>query len=124
MVMGHRGAALVAPEETVASWAIGGESGAGWLECDASLTGDLELVCRHSTCDLATTTDLVANHPELNAKCNIPFVPGSGKAARCCTFDFTSAELKTLCAEMDAERNIDPFADSPERGDVWGVDAV
>lgn len=102
-VIGHRGAPLVAPEETEASWAVGAESGAGYLECDVSVTSDLDFVCRHGTCDLHTTTDLIANHPNLNAKCTRPFVPGSGVAPICCTYDFTVAELEQLCAVMDAE---------------------
>lgn len=61
--IGHRGAALVAPEETIASFEVARQSGASWVECDASATRDLDLVCRHGTCDLATTTDIVANHP-------------------------------------------------------------
>lgn len=104
-VIGHRGAPLVAPEETVASWEIAAASGAGYLECDASVTGDLDLVCRHSNCDLDFTTDLVQNHPELNSKCSVPFVPGSGKQATCCTFDFTTEELGRLCAIMESSFN-------------------
>lgn len=103
--IGHRGAALVAPEETIASWQIGAESGAGYLECDVAVTGDLDLVCRHGSCDLAFTTDLVTHHPELNAKCSKPFRPGSGEEAVCCTYDFTRAELSSLCAKMESVVN-------------------
>ncbi|CAE8642701.1 unnamed protein product [Polarella glacialis] len=103
--IGHRGAPLVAPEESLASWQIGARSGAGYLECDASVTKDLELTCRHSNCDLDSTTDLVTNHPDLNAKCRVPFVPGSGMPATCCTFDFTMKELSRLCAIMENEVN-------------------
>ncbi len=103
--IGHRGAALVAPEETIASFEIAAQSGASWVECDASITSDLTFVCRHGTCDLATTTDIVANHPELHARCTTPFVPGSGVEAKCCTYDFTAAELSQLCSVMDATVN-------------------
>ncbi len=103
--IGHRGAALVAPEETIASFEIAAQSGASWVECDASITRDLVFVCRHGTCDLATTTDIVANHPELHARCTAPFVPGSGVGAKCCTYDFTAAELAQLCSVMDATVN-------------------
>jgi hypothetical protein len=79
---GHRGAALVAPEETLASFEVAAQSGAGFVECDASVTRDLQFVCRHGSCDLHTTTDIVANHPALHARCSRPFVPGSGVRPR------------------------------------------
>ena len=104
---GHRGAALVAPEETLASFEVAAQSGAAFVECDASVTRDLQLVCRHGTCDLATTTDIVANHPELHARCTSPFVPGSGTRATCCTYDFDLAELSELCSVMDGITNAD-----------------
>jgi len=103
--LGHRGAPLVAPEETVASWEIGAASGAGWLECDASITGSMDFVCRHGTCDLAFTTDIVTNHPELHKKCTKPWTPGSGEPAVCCTYDFTLEELSNLCATMESKQN-------------------
>lgn len=103
--IGHRGAALVAPEETIPSWQIGAASGAGYLECDVSVTKDLDFTCRHSNCDLQFTTDLIENHPDLNAKCSKPWVPGSGEEATCCTFDFTMKELSRLCSKMDSVIN-------------------
>ena len=110
-VYAHRGAPLVAPEETEASWAIGVRSGAGLLECDASLTRDGHLICRHSTCDLATTTDVVANHPAMLSRCSRPWqaarpAAGAAPATRaevaCCTYDFTLSELSVLCAAMES----------------------
>ncbi len=103
--IGHRGGGtLQFPEHTVESNLAGARMGAGILECDGAFTKDLQLVCRHSQCDLHTTTNVVAI-PELNAKCTQPFVPGNGTApasAKCCTADFTLAELRTLCAKMDS----------------------
>merc|ERR1712046_197443 len=58
-----------------------------------------------SNCDLDFTTDLIENHPDLNAKCRVPFVPGSGVHATCCTFDFTMEELARLCAKMESVAN-------------------
>ncbi|KAK4130496.1 PLC-like phosphodiesterase [Trichocladium antarcticum] len=86
--------------------------GAGIQECDVTFTKDKELVCRHSQCDLHTTTNVVSI-PELNAKCTVPFKPaanGSKAATKCCTSDFTLAEIKTLCAKMDSS---DPTATTP-----------
>lgn len=88
--------------------------GAGIQECDVAFTKDLELVCRHSQCDLHTTTNVVTI-PELNAKCTVPFQPASADGskhatAKCCTSDFTMAELRQLCAKMDGS---DPEATTP-----------
>jgi len=47
--------------------------GAGILECDVTFTKDLELVCRHSQCDLHTTTNILTT--PLAAKCSVPFSP-------------------------------------------------
>lgn len=72
-------------------------------ECDATFTADRELVCRHSQCDLHTTTNVVAT--ELGAKCTQPFKPATANStasAKCCTSDFTLAEILSLCGKMDS----------------------
>src|SRR5262245_56632501 len=46
--IGHRGAALMFPEHTRESYMAAARIGAGIIECDVSVTKDLELVCRHS----------------------------------------------------------------------------
>lgn len=94
------------PEHTIESYEAAIWMGAGIVECDVTFTSDTELVCRHDQCDLHTTTDVVAR-PELNAKCTTPFVEGSDVAPRCCTSDFTLAEIKTLCAKMDSSGTIE-----------------
>ena len=71
--------------------------GAGILECDVTFTKDQELVCRHSQCDLHTTTNILAI-PELAAKCTHAFTPADPAAekeasAKCCTSDLTLAEF-------------------------------
>ncbi|KAI8607212.1 PLC-like phosphodiesterase, partial [Chytriomyces sp. MP71] len=101
--IGHRGAALVAPEETIRSWQIAVDSGAAIVECDASVTKDLDFMCRHGTCDLQFTTDILTR-PDMVAKCSQPFAPaGNGTRASvlCCTFDFTVEEMGKLCATME-----------------------
>jgi len=77
--------------------------GAGIVECDVTFTKDMELVCRHSQCDLHTTTDIVTR-PELNAKCTTPWAPGV--SPQCCTSDFTLEELMTVCAKMDSSNDV------------------
>ena len=114
--IGHRGGGtLQIPEHTRQSFEAGARMGAGILECDVTFTKDQELVCRHSQCDLHTTTNVLAI-PELAAKCRVPFTPydsitGKAASATCCTSDFTLAEFKSLCGKMDASN---PKARTPE----------
>jgi glycerophosphoryl diester phosphodiesterase len=79
------------------------------VECDVTFTKDKELVCRHSQCDLHTTTNILAT--PLGAKCSQPFQPAqydtngsliTPASAMCCTSDITVAEFKTLRGKMDA----------------------
>ncbi len=104
--IGHRGAPLQFPEHTRESYQAAARMGAGIIECDVTFTNDRELVCRHSQCDLHTTTDILTR-PELAAKCRQPFTPadpftGKPASAMCCTSDITLAEFKSLCGKMDA----------------------
>lgn len=102
----HRGAPLQFPEHTREGVMAAYRMGAGIIECDVAFTKDRQLVCRHSQCDLHTTTDILAR-PELAAKCSTGFVPadpasGRKASAQCCTSDLTLAEFKSLNAKMDA----------------------
>ena len=109
--IGHRGAALQFPEHTKESYVAAAGMGAGIIECDVTFTKDRELVCRHSQCDLHTTTNILAI-PKLAAKCTEPFSaaeidPDTGElikpaSAKCCTSDITLNEFKSLCGKMDA----------------------
>ncbi|ATY59100.1 glycerophosphoryl diester phosphodiesterase family protein [Cordyceps militaris CM01] len=102
--IGHRGGGtLLIPEESRESILAGARMGAGIQECDVTFTKDRGLVCRHSQCDLHTTTNIVTV-PELNAKCKTPFRPaanGTAAKAECCTSDITIAEYQSLCSKMD-----------------------
>jgi glycerophosphoryl diester phosphodiesterase len=109
--IGHRGAPLQFPEHTKESYVAAARMGAGILECDVTFTQDMELVCRHSQCDLHTTTNILAI-PELAEKCSVPFIPAeidpvTGEvlkpaSAQCCTSDITLAEFRMLTGKMDA----------------------
>lgn len=104
--IGHRGAPLQFPEHTKESYIAAAEMGAGIIECDVTFTQDKELVCRHSQCDLHTTTNILGI-PKLAAKCSVPFSPadpisGTPASAKCCTSDITLNEFKSLCGTMDA----------------------
>ncbi|NNG03410.1 MAG: glycerophosphodiester phosphodiesterase, partial [Inquilinus sp.] len=95
---------------TKESYVAAARMGAGIVECDVTFTKDRELVCRHSQCDLHTTTDILAI-PELAATCRQPFTPadpasGTEAGAECCTSDLTLAEFRRLSGKMDAaDRN-------------------
>lgn len=118
--IGHRGAALQFPEHTRESYLAASRMGAGIIECDVTFTADRELVCRHSQCDLHTTTNILAI-PELAAKCSQPFTPAvldpeTGEvveraSAQCCTSDITLEEFQMLTGKMDAS---DPAAQTVE----------
>jgi glycerophosphoryl diester phosphodiesterase len=117
--IGHRGAGLQFPEHTKESYEAAARMGAGILECDVTFTSDRELVCRHSQCDLHTTTDILLR-PELAAKCSQQFTPAvydaegnlvTPASARCCTSDITLEEFKSLCGKMDASN---PYATTVE----------
>jgi glycerophosphoryl diester phosphodiesterase len=104
--IGHRGAPLQFPEHSRESYLAAARMGAGVIECDVTFTKDRQLVCRHSQCDLHTTTNILSV-PALAAKCSQPFTPadpatGKKATAKCCTSDITLAEFKTLSAKMDA----------------------
>jgi glycerophosphoryl diester phosphodiesterase len=91
------------PEHTLESYSAALMMGAGIVECDVTFTKDLQLVCRHSQCDLHTTTNVVSI-PEMNEKCTTPWA--QGVTPSCCASDFTLEELKTLCAKMDSSGSV------------------
>lgn len=108
--IGHRGAPMQFPEHTKESYVAAAQMGAGILECDVTFTKDRELVCRHSQCDLHTTTNILAV-PELAAKCSVPFTPAvlndngnvvTEAKAQCCTSDITLNEFRQLQGKMDS----------------------
>ena len=113
--VGHRGAALQFPEHSRESYMAAARMGAGVIECDVTFTKDRQLVCRHSQCDLHTTTNILSV-PALASKCSQGFGPadpatGKKASAKCCTSDITLAEFKQLTAKMDG---FNPDARTPE----------
>ncbi|WDE06837.1 glycerophosphodiester phosphodiesterase [Thalassomonas viridans] len=104
--IGHRGAAMQYPEHTKESYIAAARMGAGIVECDVTFTKDQQLVCRHSQCDLHTTTNILAM-PEIAASCSTPFIGADVEnnvpaRAKCCTSDITLAQFKQLKGKMDA----------------------
>ena len=113
--IGHRGAPLQFPEHTRESYEAAARMGAGTIECDVTFTSDLALVCRHSQCDLHTTTNIL-EIPNLAAKCSVPFMPADPRTgvqaqAKCCTSDITLEEFRSLRGRMDTH---DPWAETIE----------
>ncbi len=77
--------------------------GAGILECDVTVTKDLELVCHHAQNDLHTTTNTLAT--PLASTCVAPFIAAScdtGASAECRTSEITLDECRTRTPKMDA----------------------
>lgn len=129
--IGHRGAAMQFPEHTRESFEAAARMGAGILECDVTFTQDKELVCRHSQCDLHTTTNILATN--LANKCSEAFTPAiidpntgdviAPASAKCCTSDITLAEYKTLQGKMDgANRNATTVEDYLQGTANWRTD--
>lgn len=125
--IGHRGAALQFPEHSKESYLAAARMGAGIIECDVTFTKDRQLVCRHSQCDLHTTTNILSV-PDLAAKCTQPFAPadpanGKKASAKCCTSDITLAEYRTLIAKMDGFNSDAKTAEEYQNGTPrWRTD--
>ncbi len=104
--IGHRGAPMQFPEHTKESYEAAAKMGAGIVECDVTFTKDKALVCRHSQCDLHTTTNILET--SLAQQCSVPPEFNSeGQLVNaaditCCTTDITVDEFKTLQGKMDA----------------------
>lgn len=95
LVIGHRGAAGLRPEHTLASYARAIADGADFIEPDLVMTRDGVLVARHEN-EIGSTTD-VAAHPEFAARRITKAVDGESVEGWF-SEDFTLAELKTLRA--------------------------
>jgi len=89
LIIAHRGARAYRPEHSLASYELGIEQGADYVEPDIVSTKDNELVCRHDDY-LGDTTD-VKSHPEFAGRWNAS--------------QLTLAEIKTLrCIEAEPQR--------------------
>jgi glycerophosphoryl diester phosphodiesterase len=101
--------------------------GAGILECDVTFTKDRELVCRHSQCDLHTTTNILAT--PLAEKCSVPpqfDAEGNlinASEINCCTSDISLSEFKSLEGKMDAaNRNATSIEEYMNATATWRTD--
>ncbi len=100
--IGHRGAPLGIAEHTREGYLAAADQGAGAIECDVTFTKDRELVCRHSQCDLHSSTNILDT--ALAGQCRVP--PDFSSATpfsnvECCTTDITLSEFKSLRGKRD-----------------------
>lgn len=109
----HRGAPLNFPEHTREGYLAAAGSGAGIIECDVTFTKDGELVCRHSQCDLHSSTNILQT--PLAEKCSMPPDMSSSTPfsdVKCCTSDITVSEFKSLEGRFDkADKKAKTLAD-------------
>jgi len=98
----HRGAPLGFPEHTKEGYNAAAKMGAGIIECDVTFTRDKTLVCRHSQCDLASTTNILET--PLAEKCSVPPDYSSStpfSEVMCCTSDLLVDEFLSLRGKTD-----------------------
>jgi glycerophosphoryl diester phosphodiesterase len=95
LVIAHRGASGHRPEHTLASYELGIELGADFIESDLVITKDGVLIARHEN-DISETTD-VADRSEFAGRRTTRRIDGV-EVTGWFSEDFTLAEIKTLRA--------------------------
>jgi glycerophosphoryl diester phosphodiesterase len=96
LVLAHRGANRLAPENTVPAFARAVELGADGVELDIHPTIDDALVVRH---DAATPTGLLAEMTLADVRAALPGVPTLGEALDACSGRLVNVEIKYLPSE-------------------------
>ncbi|KHK00469.1 glycerophosphodiester phosphodiesterase [Desulfovibrio sp. TomC] len=94
IIIGHRGACGHRPEHTLASYELGIDLGADFIEPDLVATKDGILIARHEN-DISGTTDVATKFPDRKTQKSIDGREIEGFF----TEDFTLAEIKTLRAK-------------------------
>ena len=103
-IIGHRGAAGLAPENTLKAFRIGCENGADLVECDIHLNKDKELVVIHDN-TLERTTNGKGWVRDFTLKELQSFDAGQGEKISTLTevFDLVSSYKKKLVIEIKGE---------------------
>jgi glycerophosphoryl diester phosphodiesterase len=91
LVLAHRGANRLAPENTLAAFARAGELGADGVELDIHATVDDELVVRH---DAATPAGPLAEMTSAEVREALPEVPTLASALDVCAGLLVNVEIK------------------------------
>ena len=103
LVLGHRGASAVAPENTVAAFARARELGADGVELDVRRSSDHVLMVHHDV-EIAGLGPLVElTFAEVRAA--RPAIPTFEEALDACAGLVVNAEVKCLPWEVDADRD-------------------
>jgi glycerophosphoryl diester phosphodiesterase len=99
LVLAHRGANRLAPENTLEAFARAGEVGADGVELDIHATMDGQLVVRH---DAATPAGLLAELTAAEVREALPEVPTLAAALDVCTGLVVNVEIKHDGGDGDA----------------------
>jgi glycerophosphoryl diester phosphodiesterase len=97
LVIAHRGASGLLPEQTIEALNLAVDQGADAVELDVVAGADGTLIVRHES-ELSLTTD-VALHPEFNSRRTTKTIDGE-EFSGWFTEDFTSSEIDSLRARQ------------------------
>jgi len=103
LIIGHRGASGMFPENTGLAYRKAAEQGADVIECDIAITKDHQLICAHDpflnlTTDVADRTEFADKLATYNMDDDDPNFNWNdvGNISNWFSFDFTLEELKSL----------------------------
>jgi glycerophosphoryl diester phosphodiesterase len=103
LVLGHRGASAVAPENTVAAFSKARELGADGVELDVRRTADDVLVVHHDA--VITGVGAVVELTFAGVRAARPALPTLGEALEALHGMVVNAEVKCLPWEIDADQD-------------------
>ncbi len=99
LVLAHRGARQVAPENTVEAFSVALEQGADGVELDVHRTGDGEIVVHHDAD--APGLGVLANHPFADIRQERPDIPTLEEVLDACAGALVNIEIKNLPGDAD-----------------------
>jgi glycerophosphoryl diester phosphodiesterase len=97
LIIAHRGASGLLPEQTIEAFDLAAEQGADAIELDVAPTRDGHLIARHEN-DLSVTTNAI-NNPEFASRGRTKAIDG-GTVEGIFSEDFTLTEVQTLRARQ------------------------
>ena len=99
LVLAHRGARTVAPENTVEAFAVALEQGADGVELDVHRTADGELVVHHDAD--APGLGVLATRPFAEIRRERPDIPSLDEVLDACSGALVNIEIKNLPGDAD-----------------------